>query len=199
MAEEIQDQQNLESKRDECNSSVLNKLFEDFSSCFLLAHADDAITTIDEESDLVAAVDYSDEEEGVIPFERDEEIFEEDAVCEICFKAFKVNEDIVKMKCKCKNELVHEACAITSNCDVCEHQVEKIHLTLLQLPTDAWVDTHNGKKRPQPSGVSWNDSASGSWTWLQAYDHLKRASTKVDDRANGGIVGSVCHLKRVRY
>lgn len=83
----------------------------------------------------------------LVPLEGDQEIFEEDAVCEICFNPFKVNEDMVKMKCKCKSELVHEACATISNCGVCEQQVEKIHLVLLQLPTDAGVSAHNNGKK----------------------------------------------------
>ncbi|KAM7489002.1 hypothetical protein LguiB_026486 [Lonicera macranthoides] len=86
---------------------------------------------------------------NLIPLEGDQEIFEEDAVCEICFNAFKVNEEMVKMKCKCESEeLVHEACATKSSCGVCEQQIEKIHLILLQLPTDdPGVTTHNtGKK-----------------------------------------------------
>ncbi|KAM7485996.1 hypothetical protein LguiA_002005 [Lonicera macranthoides] len=85
---------------------------------------------------------------NLVPLEGDQEIFEEDAVCEICFNAFKLNEEMVKMKCKCKSEeLVHEACATINNCGVCKHQVEKIHLILLQLPTDAGVTTHNNWKK----------------------------------------------------
>ncbi|KAM7489003.1 hypothetical protein LguiB_026487 [Lonicera macranthoides] len=87
---------------------------------------------------------------NLVRLEGHQEILEEDAVCEICFNALKVNEEMVKMKCKCKNEeLVHEACATISNCGVCEQQFEKINLILLQLPTnDAGVTTHNnGKKK----------------------------------------------------
>ncbi|KAM7489001.1 hypothetical protein LguiB_026485 [Lonicera macranthoides] len=74
---------------------------------------------------------------NLVRLEGDQEIIEEDAVCEICFNALKVNQEMVKIKCKCKSEgLVHEACATKSNCGVCEQQVEKIHLILLQLPTD---------------------------------------------------------------
>ncbi|KAM7488954.1 hypothetical protein LguiB_026438 [Lonicera macranthoides] len=85
---------------------------------------------------------------NLVPLEGDREIFEEDAVCEICFNTFKVNDEMVKMKCKCNGEeLVHETCASISNCGVCKQQVEKIQLILLQLPTDDVVTAQeNGKK-----------------------------------------------------
>ncbi|KAM7489017.1 hypothetical protein LguiB_026501 [Lonicera macranthoides] len=78
--------------------------------------------------------------------ESEEEIAEEDAVCEICFNVFKVDEDMVEIKCKCKSELVLEACVVKSDCGTCEQHIKKIQLALLLAPTSAWVSTQNGKK-----------------------------------------------------
>ncbi|CAL5416717.1 unnamed protein product [Camellia sinensis] len=77
------------------------------------------------------------EHNGPVPMEGDEEIFEEAAVCKICFHNLK-EENILKTECKCGNTLIHEDCAAKwsrtrgNNCDSCGQEVQTFPVTLVR-------------------------------------------------------------------
>lgn len=78
------------------------------------------------------------EHNGLVPMEGDEEIFEENAVCKVCFHILK-EENILKTECKCGNALIHEECAANwsrvrgnTNCDSCGQEVQTFPVALVR-------------------------------------------------------------------
>ncbi|KAI8003242.1 Trihelix transcription factor ASIL2 [Camellia lanceoleosa] len=78
------------------------------------------------------------EHNGLVPMEGDEEIFEEKAVCKVCFDILK-EENILKTECKCSIALIHEECAANwlrmrgnNNCDSCGQEVQTFPVTLVR-------------------------------------------------------------------